>query len=116
MDNKIILAAGVMAALLLGYFGATDTAFAQYVGNVGDPGETGQNTLEENLKLAEARLEAVKAHNANRNICDICTSMLYQFFEPVVGFYIFYGAVFGGIAGAFFVKARSGRYAEMGRG
>ena len=36
--------------------------------------------------------------------------------DGVVGAAIIAGAVFGGIAGAFFIKGRSGKYAAMGRG
>ena len=50
----------------MGYygFGAT-TAYAQYLGNVGSAGETGQNTLEETLELAKRRIEAAEANPAS---------------------------------------------------
>ena len=107
MSNKIILAASVMTALLLGFYGASGVAFAQYMGS---QGETGPNTLEENLKLAEAKLAAIEE-------CPRCGSgHLYPYPEDTVGASIIIGAVFGGVAVALFLRSRSGKYAAMGRG
>ena len=110
MSNKVILAAGVMAVLMLGYYGATTVAFAQYMGNVGSAGETGQNTLEETLRLARDRIEAAENNPGSGS------GTPYLDASGVLGASIIAGAVFGGIAGAFFIRARSGKYAAMGRG
>ena len=60
MNSRMLLAAGLMAVFVMGYSGASTMAYAQYMGNVGTGGETGQNTLEENLMLAEARIKAAE--------------------------------------------------------
>ncbi len=110
MNNKVLFATGLMAVFILGYYGANSVAFAQYFGNVGDAGETGSNTLEENLELATRRLEAVKANPSSGS------GTPYLDASGVVGASIIAGAVFGGIATAFLVRSRSGKYAAMGRG
>lgn len=110
MSNKVIFTAGIMAVLMLGYYGATTAAFAQYMGNVGSEGETGQNTLEETLMLAQARIQAAEDNPGSGS------GTPYLDASGVLGASIIAGAVFGGIAGALFVRARSGKYAAMGRG
>lgn len=110
MNSRIILAAGLMSVFMLGYYGASTVAFAQYMGNVGSAGETGQNTLEETLLLAQRRIEAAEANPGSGS------GTPYLDASGVLGASIIAGAVFGGIAAAFFVRARSGRYAAMGRG
>ncbi|NIP61976.1 MAG: hypothetical protein GWO15_04190, partial [Nitrosopumilaceae archaeon] len=47
--NKTVLIASLFAVYIIGYYGFTDAAFAQYMGNVGQQGETGAGTLEETL-------------------------------------------------------------------
>lgn len=110
MSNKVVLAAGIMAVFMLGFYGATGTAFAQYMGNVGAQGETGQNTLEETLMLAQARIDAAENNPGSGS------GTPYLDVDGVLGASVIAGAVFGGIAGALFVRARSGKYAAMGRG
>lgn len=110
MDSRTILAVGLAAVFVMGYYGTSSVAFAQYLGNVGSAGETGQNTLEENLELAKRRLEAVYENPGSGS------GTPYLDASGVLGASIIAGAVFGGIAAAFFVRARSGRYAAMGRG
>jgi len=92
------------------FLSATDIAFAQYMGNVGQAGETGAYTLEENLELAQRRIQAAESNPASGS------GTPYLDASGVVGASIIAGAVFGGIATAFFVRARSGKYAAMGRG
>ena len=99
-----------MTVFMLGYYGASSVAFAQYMGNVGSQGETGQNTLEETLLLAERRIQAAESNPSSGS------GTPYLDASGVVGASIIAGAVFGGIAAAFFVRARSGKYAAMGRG
>lgn len=85
-------------------------ANAQYLGNVGKEGETGAGTLEENLELAKRKVIAAEANPASGS------GTPYLDANGVVGASIIAGAIFGGIAAAFFVRSRSGRYAAMGRG
>lgn len=110
MNTKVILSVAIMTVFMLGYYGASSVAFAQYMGNIGSQGETGQNTLEETLLLAQRRIEAAESNPASGS------GTPYLDAGGVVGASIIAGAVFGGIAAAFFVRARSGKYAAMGRG
>ncbi len=104
----ILLAAAIGGSIF--FLSATDIAYAQYMGNVGQAGETGEYTLEENLELARRRIEAAEANPASGS------GTPYLDASGVVGASIIAGAVFGGIATAFFVRSRSGKYAAMGRG
>ncbi len=108
--NKTVLIASLFAVYIIGYYGFTDAAFAQYMGNVGQQGETGAGTLEETLELAQRRIEAAEANPASGS------GTPYLDASGVVGASVIAGAVFGGIAAAFFVRARKGKYAAMGRG
>ena len=108
--NKSILMAGVLAVFVIGYYGMVGVAFAQYMGNVGDAGETGQNTLEETLELAKRRIEAAEANPASGS------GTPYIAADGVMGASAIAAAVFGGIAGALFFKGKSGKYAAQGRG
>ena len=105
--NKSIIFGALTAIFLLGTFGQ---AFAQYMGNVGDQGETGTFTLEETLELAKRRIEAVKANPQSGS------GTPYLAADGVIGASVISAVIFGGIAGAFFFKARSGKYAAQGRG
>ncbi len=108
--NKTILIASMLAVYVIGYYGAPGLVFAQYMGNVGGGGEVTANTLEENLELARRRIEAAEANPASGS------GTPYLDASGVLGASVIAGAVFGGIAGAFFFKGRSGRYAAQGRG
>ena len=108
--NKSILMAGVLAVFVIGYYGMVGVAFAQYMGNVGDAGETGQNTLEETLELAKRRIEAAEANPASGS------GTPYLAADGVLGASAIAAAVFGGIAGALFFKGKSGKYVAQGRG
>lgn len=110
MNTKVILSVAIMTVFMLGYYGVSSVAFAQYMGNVGSQGETGQNTLEETLLLAERRIQAAESNPSSGS------GTPYLDASGVVGASIIAGAIFGGIAAAFFVRARSGKYAAMGRG
>ena len=108
--NKTILMASVLAVFIVGYYGMVGEAFAQYMGNVGSGGETGQHTLEETLELAKRRIEAAEANPASGS------GTPYLAADGVLGATAISAAIFGGIATAFFVRARSGKYAAQGRG
>ena len=110
--NKPILIASILAVYVLGYYGfaGLDLAYAQYMGNVGEAGETGVGTLEETLELATRRIEAVEANPASGS------GTPYLAADGVLGASAIAAAVFGGIAGALFFRSKSGKYAAQGRG
>lgn len=83
---------------------------APYLGNIGSLGQTGSYTLEEALKLSQERV--VKA-TENKGLGS-GTPILSL--DGAVGASIVSAGIFGGIATAFFVKGKDGRYAAMGRG
>ena len=109
--NKPLLIASILVVYVMGYygFGAVD-AFAQYMGNVGDQGETGARTLEEQLELARRAVQAA-ADNPQTG-----SGTPYMAADGVLGASAIAAAVFGGIAGALFFKAKGGKYAAQGRG
>ncbi len=108
--NKKILLAGLFAVYIIGYYGMTGAAFAQYMGNVGSEGETGKGTLEENLELARRKIDAAAANPSSGS------GTPYLDASGVVGASVIAGAIFGGIAAAFFIRSKSGKYAAQGRG
>lgn len=85
-------------------------AYAQYMGNVGEEGKTGKNTLEETLRLSKERVDYTQANPSAGS------GTPYLSADGVLGASVIAGAVFGGIAAAFFFKGRHGRYAAIGRG
>lgn len=108
--TRSILLGGLVAVALLSGMGFAGVAHAQYLGNVGSAGETGQYTLEEALELQSRRV-TVAAENPQAG-----SGTPYLDANGVVGASIISGAIFGGIAAAFFMRSRSGKYAAMGRG
>ena len=110
MNTKILLAASLVAVFTIGLYAEDAIAFAQYMGNVGSEGQTGSYTLEEALEIQRRRIQAAEANPASGS------GTPYLDAGGVVGASIIAGAVFGGIAGAFFIRGRSGKYAAMGRG
>ena len=84
-------------------------AFAQY-GNTGGLGGVGSITLEEQLLLAERKVTWAENNPASGS------GTPYLDASGVLGASVIAGAIFGGIATAFFVRGRSGRYAAYGRG
>ena len=108
--NKTLLIATIFAVYVLGYYGSAGLAFAQYMGNVGEEGETGARTLEEQLELARRAIEAAEANPASGS------GTPYLAADGVLGASAIAAAVFGGIAGALFFKGRTGKYAAQGRG
>lgn len=110
MNTKVLLTATMLSVFFFGAMGAASIASAQYLGNVGDSGETGAHTLEEILRIQQSRIEAAEANPSSGS------GTPYLDADGVVGASVIAGAVFGGIAGAFFLRGRSGKYAAMGRG
>ena len=110
MNTKILLVASLFAVFTVGLYAESAVAFAQYMGNVGSEGQTGSHTLEEALAIQAQRVKAAQDNPASGS------GTPYLSADGVVGAAVIAGAVFGGIAGAFFIRGRSGRYAAMGRG
>ncbi|MCY4252791.1 MAG: hypothetical protein OXU86_06545 [Thaumarchaeota archaeon] len=108
--NRHIMAGALGAVMALGSLGLAADAFAQYMGNVGDQGETGKLTLEEALSLQAARVQYAVDNPGSGS------GTPYLSADSVLGATVISAAVFGGIAATFFVRARSGKYAAMGRG
>ncbi len=108
--NKTILFASIFAIYIIGYYGMTGTAFAQYLGNVGESGETGAASLEETLELARRKVEYAEANPATGS------GTPYLDASGILGSTAIAAAIFGGIAGALFFKGRTGKYAAQGRG
>jgi len=73
-------------------------------------GATDGITLEEHLALAERKVAYADANPATGS------GTPYLNADGVVGATVIAGAIFGGIATAFFVRGKSGRYAAYGRG
>ncbi len=105
MNTKILLAASLIAIFTIGYYGTAAIAFAQYMGNVGSEGQTGSYTLEEALAIQKQRVDSALANPGAGS------GTPYLDAGGVVGAAIIAGAVFGGVAGALFIKGRSGKYA-----
>ena len=110
MNSKVLLTAFLIAVFVVGFFGSSAVAFAQYMGNVGGTGETGKFTLEEALELQRRRIESVQANPGTGSGTPVIDA------AGVGGAAIITAAVLGGISGAFMIKSRSGKYAAMGRG
>lgn len=110
MNTKILLTASLIAVFTIGFYAEDTIAFAQYMGNVGSEGQTGSYTLEEALEIQRRRIQAAEANPSSGS------GTPYLDASGVVGASVIAGAVFGGIAGAFFLRGRSGKYAAMGRG
>ncbi len=110
MNTKILFTASLIAVFTMGYYADNTVAFAQYMGNVGDAGETGSYTLEEALELQKRRIESANANPASGS------GTPYLDADGVFGAAAISAAIFGGIAGALLLKGRSGKYAAMGRG
>lgn len=108
--NQTVLIAIILGVFVAGSFGPFGIAFGQYMGNVGGQGETGAYTLEEALEIQRRRIEAVQANPHTGS------GTPYISADGVIGASAISAAVFGGIAGAFFFKGRSGKYAAQGRG
>ena len=108
--NQTVLVAIIVGVFVAGSFGPFGLAFAQYMGNVGENGQTGARTLEETLELARRKVEAADANPKTGS------GTPYLAADGVLGASAIAAAVFGGIAGALFFKGKSGKYAAQGRG
>ncbi len=108
--NKTILIVSILAVYVIGYSGIAGSAYAQYLGNVGDNEQIGAATLEETLELAKRKVEAAAANPASGS------GTPYLSADGVFGSVAISAAIFGGIAGALFYKGKHGKYAAQGRG
>lgn len=87
-----------------------NVAYSQaYLGNVGEDGQTGAQTLEEALKLAQGKVVV-----ASENPIGSGTPILAA--DGVVGASIIAAGIFGGIAAVLIKKAKGGRYVAQGLG
>ncbi len=110
MNTKVLFAAMLVAVFTMGYYADNSVAFAQYMGSVGSGGETGTYTLEEALELQRRRIESVEANPGAGSGTPVLSA------DGVFGAAAISAAIFGGMAGALFLRGRSGKYAAMGRG
>ena len=105
MNITMILSVSIMAIFTIGTISMVPVALA-YSGL----GADGGITLEEHLELATRKVEYADANPATGS------GTPYLDAGGVLGASLIAGAIFGGIATAFFVRGKSGRYAAYGRG
>ena len=112
MTKKIstIIVGMMTAVLLIPTMSMVYAEVGPYLGNVGPQGQTGSYTLEEALAIQKGRVDAARDNPASGS------GTPYLDVNGVVGASIIASAVFGGMAGTFFVRGRAGKYAAMGRG
>ena len=103
MSGKKIIITGVMLSVLI-LPSVSGLAFAQYIPSSGNTG------LEDYLKLSEDRVKL-----ANENPSTGSGTPMFAA-DGILGALILSTGVFGGIAAAFFVRGRKGKYAAIGRG
>ena len=105
MKRSRILLASLMAIFVIGAITTVPVVWAySALGDIGGP------TLEEQLILAERKVQKAAENPATGS------GTPYLDATGVLGASVIAGAIFGGIATAFFVKGRAGRYAAYGRG
>ncbi len=110
MNKNVLFAVMLIAVFTMGYYADNTVAFAQYMGNVGSQGETGKYTLEEALELQRRRIESVQNDPGAGSGTPVMGA------DGVFGAAAISAAIFGGTAGALFLRSRQGKYAAMGRG
>ena len=105
MNRTMILGVSIMAIFAIGTIAIVPAVWA-YDGL----GSATSITLEEQLELAERKVQKADANPATGS------GTPYLNADGVLGASVIAGAIFGGIATAFFVRGRSGRDAAYGRG
>jgi len=110
MNTKVLLVASLIAVFTMGFYADNIAAFAQYMGNVGDQGQTGTFTLEEALALQRARVASAEANPAAGSGTPVLGA------DGIYGAAAITAAVFGSVAFALFYKSTKGKYAAIGRG
>ncbi len=103
MSRKKISIAGVILSFLI-LPSASSLAFAQYMPLEGETG------LGEIIDLYEDRIDLVRENPGKGSGTPIFAA------EGTLGAILLSTGIFGGVAAAFFVKGRKGKYAAMGRG
>ncbi|WP_428326446.1 hypothetical protein [Nitrosopumilus sp.] len=103
MSRKKTIITGVMLSVLI-LPSVSSLAFAQYLPSSGNTG------LEDYLKLSEDRVKIASENPSTGSGTPMFAA------DGVLGALILSTGVFGGIATAFFVRGRKGKYAAMGRG
>ena len=112
MYKRLLL--GALFAVIISL--STAPAFAQFMGQggTGGSGEGGVSypkmSLEDTLELAKRKVEYA-GDNPGAG-----SGTPYMDADGVLGASAIAAAIFGGIAGAFFFRGRSGKYAAQGRG
>ncbi len=104
MNRTMILGVSIMAIFAIGTIATVPAVWAYSLG------QEGGITLEEQLLLAERKVQKAEDNPATGS------GTPYLNADGVLGASVIAGAIFGGIATAFFVRGRSGRYAAYGRG
>lgn len=100
MNKSIVIGATILALFVASTF--LPMAAAQYAG----VGGGGNVNLEEQLELAKAKVKKAAENPASGS------GTPYLDANGVIGGSVIVGAVFGGIAIAFVLKSRSGRFAK----
>lgn len=103
MSRKKIIMTGVMLSILI-LPSVSSLAFAQYIPSSGNTG------LEDYIKLSEDRVRIASENPSTGSGTPMFAA------DGVIGALVLSTGVFGGIAAAFFVRGRKGKYAAMGRG
>ena len=103
MSGKKIIITGVMLSILI-LPSVSSLGFAQYLPS------SGQTGLEDYIKLSEDRVRIANENPSTGSGTPIFAA------DGVLGALVLSTGVFGGIATAFFVRGRKGKYAAMGRG
>ena len=101
-EKKIIIVAGVIFSILI--LPSASLAFAQYIPSQGQTG------LGDYIELSKDKVRL-----ANENPHTGSGTPMFAL-EGVLGAMVLSTGVFGGIATAFFVRGRKGKYAAIGRG
>ena len=109
MNKSIVLGAVFAVVISMG----VTPAFAQYMGSGGAGNQDGGHpsmSLENTLELAKAKVTYAHDNPGSGS------GTPYLAADGVIGASAIAAAIFGGIAGAFFFRGRSGKYAAQGRG
>jgi len=104
MNRTMILGVSIMAIFVIGAITMVPVVWAYSLG------QEGGITLEEQLLLAERKVQKAADNPATGS------GTPYMNADGVLGASIIAGLIFGGIATAFFVRGKAGRYAAYGRG
>ncbi|MCH9657127.1 hypothetical protein K0U27_00295 [archaeon] len=101
--KKTIIVTGVMLSILM-LPSVSGMAFAQYLPSSGTTG------LDDILKLQQERVRIAQENPSTGSGTPMFAA------DGVLGALVLSTGIFGGIASAFFVKGRRGKYAAIGRG